>query len=140
MDADAFREEGNTNYRAARYAEAVEAYTLSLELDPSQHLCFSNRSAAHLKLDAAGSARLDALQCVRLAPSWPKGYARLAAASLVLKRWDDVEVACGACAEVAGDNLDDDLANVLVRMLEEAKRGRGPLDPPPGAVPPQDGR
>ena len=69
------------------------------------------------------------MQCVRLAPTWPKGYARLAAASLVLKRWDDVELADGACAEVAGDNLDADLANVLVRMLEEAKRGRGPLDP-----------
>ena len=76
---------------------------------------------------------------VRLAPTWPKGYARLAAASLVLKRWDDVELARGACAEVAGDNLDDDLANVLARMLEEAQRGRGPQDPPP-AVPPQEGR
>ena len=131
LDADSLREEGITNYRAARYAEAVEAYTLSLELGPSQHLCFSNRSATHLKLDAAGSARLDALQCVKLAPTWPKGYARLAAASLVLKRWDDVEAACGACAEVADDTLDPDgdLANVLLRMLEEAERGRASSPP-----------
>ena len=125
--------------KAARYAEAITAYTLSLELDPSQHHCFSNRSVAHLKLNAARSARRDAVQCVRLASTWPKGYARLAAASLVLKRWDDVELACGACAELAGDSLDDDLANVLVRMLEEAKRCRGPLGPPP-AVSPQEGR
>ena len=138
--ADSLKAEGNSHFKAARYAEAITAYTLSLELDPSQHHCFSNRSVAHLKLNAARSARRDAVQCVRLAPTWPKGYARLAAASLVLKKWDDVEFACGACAEVAGDNLDDDLANVLVRMLEEAKRGRGPLDPPPGAVPPQEGR
>ena len=44
-------------------------------------------------------------------------------------RWDDVEVACGACAEVAGDNLDDDLAHMLMRMLEEATRGRASRSP-----------
>ena len=69
------------------------------------------------------------MHCVKLAPTWPKGYARLAAASLVLKKWDDVEFACGACAEVAGDNLDDDLAHVLVRMREEAERGRASSPP-----------
>ena len=58
-----------------------------------------------------------------------EGLARLAAASLVLKKWDDVEVACGACAEVAGDNLDDDLAHMLMRMLEEATRGRASRSP-----------
>ena len=54
---------------------------------------------------------------------------RFAGADWPPLRWDDVELTCGACAEVAGDNLDDDLANVLVRMPEEAKRGRRPLDP-----------
>ena len=83
--ADSLKAEGNSHFKAARYAEAITAYTLSLELDPSQHHCFSNRSVAHLKLNAARSARRDALQCVRLAPTWPKGYARLAAASLALK-------------------------------------------------------
>ena len=139
VSADSLKDEGNSHFKAARYAEAITAYTLSLEPDPSQRHSFSNRSFAHLKLNAARSARRDAVQCVRLAPTWPKGYARLAAASLVLKRWDEVEATCEACIEVAGDNLDDDLANVLVRMLEEAKRSRGPQDPPPDAVPPQEG-
>ena len=132
---DALREEGNTNYRAALYAEAVVAYTGSLELDPSQHLCFSNRSAAHLKLHDAESALQDASQCVKLEPSWPKGYGRLAAVLLKLERWDEAVAACDTGIEAAGDNLSEDLAFPFMRMLEEAERGRGPREPPPGAVP-----
>ena len=134
VSANSLKDESNSHFKAARYAEAITAYTLSLKLGPSQHHCLSNRSVAHPKLNAARSARRDAVQCIRLAPTWPKGYARLAAASLVLKRWDEVEATREACIEVAGENLDDDLANVLVRRLEEAKRGRGPQDPPPDAV------
>lgn len=140
LSAASLREEGNANFKAARYAEAVEAYTRSLELDSSQHLCFSNRSAAHLKLQAAGGALQDAMQCVRLAPSWPKGYGRLASALLALGSWDEAEAACETGIEVAGDNLDSDLAFTFMRLLAEAERGREPRDPPPGAVPPQESR
>ena len=119
VSADPLKAECNSHFQAARYAEAITAYTLSLELDPSQHHCFSNRSVAHLKLNAARSARRDAVQCVRLAPTWPKGYARLAAASLVLKKWDDVELACSwGCS----------------------RRRSEVVDPPPDAIPPQQGR
>ena len=97
---------------------------MSLALDPTQHLCFSNRSAAHLKLGAAEAARRDAKRCVELEPRWPKGYARQAAAALLLERWDEVEHVCATCAEAADDSLNGDIANVLMKMWEEAARGR----------------
>ena len=70
--------------------------------------------------------------------SAPKGYGQLASALLKLERWDGAEAACETGIEVAGDSLSEDLAFAFVRMLEEAERGRGPREPPPGAVPPQE--
>ena len=48
--------------------------TASAEQDHTVH---SNRSAARLKLNQAGFAVTDALSCITLAPTWPKGYFRL---------------------------------------------------------------
>ena len=46
----ALKDEGNACFKKGDYEAAVKAYTESLELDPAQHLCYSNRSAAYLKL------------------------------------------------------------------------------------------
>jgi hypothetical protein len=48
--------------------------TASAEQDHTVH---SNRSAARLKINQAGFAVTDALSCITLAPTWPKGYFRL---------------------------------------------------------------
>jgi len=43
-------EEGNKFFNNGEYLAAIEAYSKSLDLKPEQHLCYSNRSAAYLKL------------------------------------------------------------------------------------------
>jgi len=124
--ADSFKAKGNEEFKAARYEGAIEGYSQSLALDGTQHLCFSNRSAAYLKLGGkAEEARQDAERCVELMPSFPKGYSRLAAALQELSRWDEAADACrrGLEAVPGDDTLKKMQGEVLTRGFSERIRG-----------------
>ena len=77
---------GNELFKAGKFAEAIEAYTGALDADPKDHTIYSNRSAARMKLSQNGFAITDALTCVTLAPTWPKGYYRLGCALTAIKK------------------------------------------------------
>mmetsp|Transcript_58787 Transcript_58787/g.108535 ORF Transcript_58787/g.108535 Transcript_58787/m.108535 type:complete len:418 (+) Transcript_58787:46-1299(+) len=126
MDAATLKEEGNARFKAKDYAAAVIAYTRSLEIDPMQHLCYSNRSAAYLKLgNSVEEALSDAQRCVELQPSWGKGYNRLAAALQELKRWSEAIDACRKGLEVApGERMHSELlAQIEGRQFQEHMLG-----------------
>lgn len=125
MSAAELKEEGNAKFKAGQYQAAIVAYTQSLEVEPNQHLCFSNRSAAYLKLgNASEEALKDAEKCVELAPDWAKGYSRLAAALQELKRWDDAIAACEHGFEKTSDeSLPKMIVEVRNRQFSEALRG-----------------
>lgn len=53
-------------------AEAILHYTHAIKLEPSNHLLYSNRSYAFLKLDQYYLALEDANETIKLQPSWPK--------------------------------------------------------------------
>lgn len=72
------RKEGNEFYAASRWDEAICAYTEAVNLDPNSHTALSNRCAAKLKIGDVESAIQDARGVIKLAPTWPKGYIRLA--------------------------------------------------------------
>jgi len=115
-DAATLKEEGNSKFKAGQFAAAVDAYTRSLEADPKQHLVLSNRSGAHLKLGDAEAALLDGQRCVDLAPEFPKGYSRQAAALQELKRWEDAVAICEKGMTVCND------AGLKTMMVEVKNR------------------
>lgn len=61
---------------AENYEEAISAYTEAIELDNSNHVLFSNRSAAYAKAGQFQKALEDANKTIELNPDWPKGYSR----------------------------------------------------------------
>jgi stress-induced-phosphoprotein 1 len=62
-------------------------------LDGSNHLLYSNRSAAYLKKGDGPNALEDANACIALNPQFAKGYSRKGAALHALKRYNDSIVA-----------------------------------------------
>ena len=48
-DANALKAEGNAAFSAGRYAEAVTHFSAAIELDPTNHVLYSNRSAAQAR-------------------------------------------------------------------------------------------
>jgi stress-induced-phosphoprotein 1 len=72
--------DGNTQFAAKNYPAAAQLFTQAIAADPSQHVLYSNRSACHAAMKEYAEALEDAQECVRLAPTWAKGYVRWGAA------------------------------------------------------------
>mmetsp|Transcript_70111 Transcript_70111/g.106020 ORF Transcript_70111/g.106020 Transcript_70111/m.106020 type:complete len:261 (+) Transcript_70111:127-909(+) len=83
-----FKELGNEAFSKQDFESAVEHYTKAIQLDPSNHVFFSNRSASYAGLKDWAKATEDAKECIRLDPQFMKGYYRLATAQLELKDYD----------------------------------------------------
>ena len=79
---------GNKAFAEQNYEEAITFYSDAIKKDPKNHVFYSNRSASHGgKGDWQASAD-DAKECIRLDPTFVKGYYRLAAAQMELKGFD----------------------------------------------------
>ena len=86
--AEALKVRGNEAFEAGRLEEAELLYTQAIEVNPDDHVYYSNRSAVYMKSGSVSKALKDAEKCVQLAPSWPKGYNRLGVAQQGLRRFD----------------------------------------------------
>lgn len=89
MDAAAYKTKGNEAFSAKNYPEAIENFSKAIELDGSNHVLYSNRSASYASNHQWNEALADAQTCVALNSSWGKGYVRLGAALHGLKRFDE---------------------------------------------------
>ena len=74
MSAASFKDTGNKHLQAGEFDQAIEAYTQAINIDDSNHVFYSNRSAAYLSKGDANSALDDGLKCTKVNPSWAKGY------------------------------------------------------------------
>lgn len=61
-----------------RASSPQASYTKAIKAEPENHVFFSNRSQAFLKLSKVTKALEDADKCIALAPTFVKGYHRKA--------------------------------------------------------------
>ncbi|TPX55954.1 hypothetical protein PhCBS80983_g04906 [Powellomyces hirtus] len=80
MTAEDFKTRGNQAFSAGQFEEAIQHFSSAIELDPSNHVLYSNRSASYSSLKNYQQALLDANKTVELKPDWPRGYSRKGAA------------------------------------------------------------
>jgi tetratricopeptide (TPR) repeat protein len=78
--AAVLKDQGNALLGQKKFARAIDKYTEAIALTPANHVLYSNRSGVLLELGRAAEAVADADTCVKLQPSWPKGYFRLGVA------------------------------------------------------------
>lgn len=79
-EATQFKDQGNKALSAGNFPEAIKLYTKAIELDPANHVFYSNRSAAYAKNKEYQKALEDAQKTVDIKSDWGKGYSRLGAA------------------------------------------------------------
>ncbi|CEG46508.1 stress-induced-phosphoprotein 1 [Plasmopara halstedii] len=113
-----WKAKGNAALSAGNPNEAVECYTQAIALDPTDHVFYSNRSAAYLSLDDATHALEDAESCIKLKPDWPKAYTRKGAALHALKRYDDATSAYTAGLQIDAGNT------ACLNGIEEVKKAQ----------------
>lgn len=75
-----YKNQGNQKFKAGDYGGAIELYTKAVNMEPDNHVFYSNRCAAYTSWGKFTEAEADARQCIQKNKSWAKGYFRLATA------------------------------------------------------------
>ena len=82
---------GNELYDQKKYEAAIKAYTIALELDPTNKkynsIILVNRSLCFQKLEKYNAALSDATQSIKLNPRYARAYAKRANIYLLLKNY-----------------------------------------------------
>ncbi|KAL5508107.1 STI1 [Sanghuangporus vaninii] len=116
-DANTLKDQGNKAFAAKEYDKAIDLFSKAIQLDPSNHVLYSNRSAAHAGKKDWQAALEDAEACIKANPSWSKGYARKGAALHGAHKWDEA-----IAAYKEGLKLEDSPAlRKGLKEVEEAK-------------------
>jgi len=103
------------SFAAEKFADSITWYNKAIQSDPTDHVLFSNRSAAFIGSKDYAKALSDAEQCIKIQSNWPKGYFRKATALISLNRYTEAVETLHAGLTVDPSNAD------LQKKLEEAK-------------------
>ncbi|KAM1037474.1 hypothetical protein ACFX15_031631 [Malus domestica] len=125
--ADEAKAKGNAAFSSGDFNAAVTHFTEAIDLAPSNHVLYSNRSAAYASLNKYSEALADAKKTVEIKPDWSKGYSRLGAAHCGLGQYDDAVSAYKKGLEIDPNN------EALKSGLADAQAGatRSRAGPPP---------
>ncbi|CAG8625864.1 6907_t:CDS:2 [Ambispora leptoticha] len=96
------KDEGNKNFHAQNYAEAIRLYSLAVDMAFQRpvwesyivakeeiSLCLCNRAAAYIANGAWVDAYVDTVAVVKIRREWSKGHFRMGKALVGLKRYDE---------------------------------------------------
>ncbi|KAJ5066190.1 hsp70-hsp90 organizing protein [Anaeramoeba ignava] len=119
---------GNTAFGQGNWKKAIEYFLQAIEVDPTNHILFSNLSAAYLK-DGQNEKALEAAEkCVSLSPNWAKGYGRKGSALFYLQKYPEAYSAYQAGLNIEPDNailLDGRKQTEQVLMEQQQAQGLG---------------
>ncbi|KAG0054301.1 hypothetical protein BGZ83_011506 [Gryganskiella cystojenkinii] len=76
LSAEQIKAQANQEYKVGNYAAAVDLYSQSIKLEPSNATYYGNRSAALMMIKKYSEASKDCQTAVRLDPEFVKGYLR----------------------------------------------------------------
>jgi tetratricopeptide (TPR) repeat protein len=103
------KERGNECLAEGNFRAAVQFYTTAINQHhaPEQHVYYSNRAAAYIRLQEWDEALADAERCVLVRPDWGKGYFRKGVALQGLRRLGEAVDAFrkGVVADPANEGL-----------------------------------
>ncbi|KAI9821110.1 MAG: Hsp90 cochaperone [Pycnora praestabilis] len=78
--ADALKAEGNKLFAEKKFEESIDKFSQAIEIEPSNHVLYSNRSGAYASLKDFEHALEDANKVTEIKPDWAKGWGRKGAA------------------------------------------------------------
>lgn len=114
---------------AEKFDDAIQAYTEAINLDPKNHVLYSNRSAAYAKAGQYENALKDADETIALNPQWPKGYSRKGSALSYMQKYMEAFEVYQKGLEIDPNNaaLQQGQAEIRNAVLSQIMKGQ-PMD------------
>ncbi|XP_045203478.1 LON peptidase N-terminal domain and RING finger protein 1-like [Mercenaria mercenaria] len=116
------KKDANDAFQSCKFKDAIKLYSNAIEMAPTDHILWSNRSHALCRLDRYQEALGDAEHVLQLRPDWPKGYFRRGCALFGLGSYEESVVALLQClaldssVDTAKDYLAKALHNIIVPL------------------------
>ena len=70
--AEELKKKGNEALKKGDADEAIKLYTEAIQLDPNNHVLYSNRCAAYMRQEKYSQALEDAEATIKIKPDWAK--------------------------------------------------------------------
>jgi len=114
--AENWKNQGNQAFQKGQNTEAVKCYSKAVEIDPNNHVYYTNRATAYAGMEEWEKCLSDSNKAISLKTDWVKGYFRKGQALVGLKRYDEGIVAYRKAVELDPKNED------ITGRLKEAEQ------------------
>ncbi|KAJ3069119.1 Hsp90 cochaperone, partial [Quaeritorhiza haematococci] len=129
--AEDLKSQGNKAFSSGDYETAIKFFSQAIDLDSSNHVLYSNRSAAYASLKDYEKALQDAEKTVQIKPDWAKGYSRKGAALYGLQKLKEASEAYKAGLKLDPNNA---LLQKGLDDVENAMMADGGMDDPMSSI------
>ncbi|XP_033750798.1 uncharacterized protein LOC117335017 [Pecten maximus] len=113
---------GNECVKNGNFSEAILHYSHAIKQDPKNHIFYSNRSLAFLKLQQYYYAMEDAKECIKLKPTWPKGFYRKGEVEYNVGNYTLAQMAYKQAMMM--DPTDEGIKDAIARTTKEVNKVR----------------
>eukprot|EP00759_Apiculatamorpha_spiralis_P021912 PhF_6_TR26376/c0_g1_i2/m.38028/K09553/STIP1; stress-induced-phosphoprotein 1 len=86
---DELNTQGKDAFQRGDYVNAIKLWSQCIDENPSDHLLYSNRSAAYLKNNEPERALKDAEVVIKLSPGFAKGWHRVGSAHEIMRHFPE---------------------------------------------------
>lgn len=91
---------GNAEFKKGNFAKAIEFYTYATEMDPKNHVFYTNRAMCYEKMGKWAKCLRDANKSLKINSAWVKGHLRAGNAHMELKNAGDALESFKKCAQL----------------------------------------
>ncbi|KAL3289412.1 hypothetical protein HHI36_022837 [Cryptolaemus montrouzieri] len=134
LEAEKFKNEGNSAIKNDQYNEALYFYTKAIDINPFNAVYYCNRAAVYSKLEKHLEAIKDCKEAIKLDPTYGKAYSRLGIAYSNLNMFEDARTAYKTALKYDPNNTmyENNLRLAEARLAQSqtdvASGGQLPLD------------
>jgi small glutamine-rich tetratricopeptide repeat-containing protein alpha len=104
LTPDQLKQKGNELMQQSKYKEAIGFYTKAIEGDPTNHIYYANRAAAHTHLKDYSRAIMDCEKAISIDEKYSKAWSRLGTAHFYSNSYQRATTAFNKAVELDPEN------------------------------------